>query len=111
MCSVDTAVHSDSNNAMGKGARSRLARTLRLLRAARDWTQEDLAHASGLHRTSISLIERMASGITLDTLERLANTFGITVPELLDDTDSGHVGERALAKPGRATKKTKGRRS
>jgi transcriptional regulator with XRE-family HTH domain len=82
---------------MGKRARDQLARKLRVLRMMRDWSQEDLAAASGLHRTSISLLERSACNISLDNLERLANAFGLTPSELLATADAAHLGEHLLA--------------
>jgi len=94
---------------MGKGARSRLARTLRLLRVVRGWSQEELASASGLHRTYISLIERSACSASLDNLERLANTFGITLSELLEAADPMDIGKRLLARANRTVKKKRNR--
>lgn len=63
-----------------------LAQRLRLLRLLRRWSQEDLAAASGLHRTYISLLERAACNVTLDNLEKLARAFGVSVSELFDCT-------------------------
>jgi len=66
-----------------KRARRRLAQKLRMLRLIKDWSQEDLAGASGLHRTYISSIERGERNVGLDNLEKLADAFGLTVDELL----------------------------
>lgn len=63
--------------------RHQLARRLRLLRVACNWSQNDLAEASGLHRTYISLIERERCNISLDNVERLACAFGVPATELL----------------------------
>jgi len=65
-------------------ARKVLARHLRFLRFTRGWTQEQLAAASGLHRTYISSIERGRRNVGLDNVERLADAFGLSVQELLD---------------------------
>lgn len=62
-----------------------LAGRLRDLRRARHWSQEDLAEASGMHRTYIGLIERAECGIGIDKLERLAAAFSISVAELVRD--------------------------
>ncbi len=66
-------------------ARLILARRMRLLRASRGWSQETLAELSGLHRTYISGIERGSRNIGIDTLEKLAAAFGLTLAELLDE--------------------------
>lgn len=90
---------------MGKRARDQLARKLRVLRMMRGWSQEDLAAASGLHRTSISLLERSGCNISLDNLERLANAFGLSPSELLTTSDATHVGEHLLATLAKNTKR------
>jgi transcriptional regulator with XRE-family HTH domain len=80
---VDSHVIADCNEGMEGRTRKVLARRLRLLRLLRRWSQEDLAAASGLHRTYISLLERAACNITLDNLERLARALGVGVADLL----------------------------
>lgn len=77
-----------------------LAQRLRLLRLLRRWSQEDLAAASGLHRTYISLLERAACNITLDNLEKLARAFGVSVSELFDSNAAGlSIRRRPVAPP------------
>lgn len=44
---------------------------VRAARLAREWTQEDLAHASGLAVVQISRIERGVRDVRLSTLIRL----------------------------------------
>jgi transcriptional regulator with XRE-family HTH domain len=85
-------------NDMGRKARSLLARKLKVLRMLRGWSQEDLAAASGLHRTYISLVERGECNISLDNLERLAEAFGLNLPELLGVSDATRSGARLPAK-------------
>ncbi len=68
---------------MENKARKQLAEKLRLMRFVRGWSQEELAEASGLHRTYISTIERAGCNVGLDNLERLAGAFGIAVQDLL----------------------------
>lgn len=62
----------------------------------RGWSQEQLAEASGLHRTYISLIERAECNASLDSLERIADAFGLSLPELLGAPDAA-FGEKLLA--------------
>ena len=64
--------------------RDRLGRKLRRLRQERDWSQEELAHESGLHRTYISDLERTARNPTITVVDRLAQTFGVPIGQLLD---------------------------
>ena len=58
-------------------------KTIRQLREERGWTQIELAARLGLHHTAVSKWER---GVTLpapDALLRLADTFGVSVAELV----------------------------
>jgi transcriptional regulator with XRE-family HTH domain len=57
---------------------------LRRVRTERQLTQEQLAEASGLHRTEISLLERGKRTPILDTIVAVANGLGVTPSELLD---------------------------
>jgi transcriptional regulator with XRE-family HTH domain len=56
---------------------------VRLLREKRKWSQEDLAHESGLARSFAGAIERGEKDLRLTTLVKLANTFNMTVAQLL----------------------------
>ena len=58
---------------------------LRAARAARGLTQEELANASGLHRTEISLLERGKRTPLLETLVAISRALGMTPAELLHD--------------------------
>ena len=81
---------------MGRRARDRLAQRMRMLRTIHGWSQEELAQASGLHRTYISLIERSGCNVSLDNLEKLADAFELPLPELLSAADTTRIGERLL---------------
>ncbi|WP_429488116.1 helix-turn-helix domain-containing protein [Paraburkholderia sp. RAU6.4a] len=65
-------------------AREALALNLRRMRSERDWTQEDLAHYSGLDRSFIAHVERQSRNISLDNLEKLAIALEVPVARLLD---------------------------
>ena len=67
---------------MDMSARELLGQKLRWLRFTHHWSQEELAHASGLHRTYISAIERAKCNVSLDNIEKLAFAFGLHVSEL-----------------------------
>lgn len=66
-----------------KKTRKLLAQKMRLLRFLREWSQEDLAAASGLHRTYISSVERGQCNISIDNIERLASAFSVPAYQLL----------------------------
>jgi transcriptional regulator with XRE-family HTH domain len=62
----------------------RLARNLRRLRQDRDWSQEELAHQTDIHRTYVSDLERARRNPSIEVIERLANGLGVKLGELLD---------------------------
>ena len=63
---------------------SEFGERLRTLRKARNWTQSDLARASGLTRSHISRLEAGAIQLpSRDRLHRLAQTLGTTPDDLL----------------------------
>lgn len=60
-----------------------LGKKLKALRFERDITQEQLAELADLNVTYISQLERGQKSPTLDTLDKLANAFDITLSSLL----------------------------
>ena len=62
--------------------RKNLGLRVRALREKRNWSQEDLAHESGLARSFTGAIERGEKDLRLSTLVKLANTFKISVSQL-----------------------------
>ena len=63
-----------------------LKRVGNLIRAKRlelGWSQEELAHQAGKHRTYISSIERGARNPTITVLHAIAKAMGTSVSELL----------------------------
>ena len=60
-----------------------LARNLRIARASRNISQEELASKCGLHRTYIGAIERCERNVSLRTLEVLASGLEMSPLELL----------------------------
>ena len=63
--------------------RKQVGINLRRLRREKEWSQEDLAFESGLHRTYVSGIERGVRNPTLLILEKLAKTLGVAPAALL----------------------------
>lgn len=64
--------------------RARLSGNMRRLRQSKDWSQEELAHQSGLHRTYISDLERGARNPTIEVVDKIAVALDVPCGELLD---------------------------
>jgi transcriptional regulator with XRE-family HTH domain len=92
---------------MEKRARKLLAQKLRVLRFMRGWSQENLAAASGLHRTYISAIERGERNISLDNIEKLADAFGLSIKELLAAPDPAKLAKLLDYQPRQKMRRTK----
>ena len=58
------------------------------LRQLQSLTLEQLAAASGVSRSMLSQIERGKANPTLAVTQRIAQTFGISIGELVDDPDA-----------------------
>lgn len=67
---------------MSMSARELVAKRVRELRQDKGWSQEELAAASGLHRTYIGTVERAEQSITVDNVDKLANALGVAVSDL-----------------------------
>jgi transcriptional regulator with XRE-family HTH domain len=63
--------------------RHALARNLQMARTIFDWSQEEVGARCDLHRTHISLMEREALNVGVDTIERIAKAFGVAAYVLL----------------------------
>lgn len=63
--------------------RAVLAENIKTFRNEKGFSQEELAEQCGLHRTYIGSVERHERNVTLSTLEVLASTLGVSVPDLL----------------------------
>ncbi len=60
-----------------------LGQYLRSIREQRGWSQEELAHGCGLHRTYIGAVERGEYNMTILTLRRITDTSGITLADAI----------------------------
>jgi transcriptional regulator with XRE-family HTH domain len=60
-----------------------LGMTIRECRIAKAWSQEELAHQAGLHRTYIGAVERGERNITVRNLWALADALDVTADALL----------------------------
>ena len=66
-------------------AREYFAKRVRDLRAERGWSQDELAAKASLHRTYIGTVERAEQSITIDSIEKIANAFGVPIKELFEE--------------------------
>lgn len=64
--------------------RARIGRNMKKLRAAKGWSQEELADQAGIHRTYVSGVERGVRNPTATVLEKLAVALGAKMSALLD---------------------------
>jgi transcriptional regulator with XRE-family HTH domain len=78
----------------------------------RDMSQAELAKATGLHRTEISMIERgRRRRPVLETLVSFARAFGMTASALVDELDPDKLQMRSRPLPGqKATRKARRKR-
>lgn len=60
---------------------------VRELRAQLGYSQEELAHRSGLHRTYIGAVERSERNITLLNAQRIADALGVTLSDCVKGQD------------------------
>lgn len=71
-----------------------LAANIKAFRKVKGCSQEELAEQCGMHRTYIGSVERKERNVTLSTLEVLASTLGVTVPDLLTKHESPSINEQ-----------------
>lgn len=64
--------------------RRQLGLNIQRLRREKDWSQEELAFESGIHRTYISGLERGIRNPTITIVAKLAGTLKVPLGALLD---------------------------
>ena len=64
--------------------RRRVSLNIQALRREKGWSQEELAHQSGLHRTYVSGVERGIRNPTLTVLEKIAEGLCVSIGALTD---------------------------
>ena len=67
---------------MAKDIQTALGSRIRRLRKDREWSQERMAEASGMHWTYIGQVERGERNVTLHSIVCFARAFNITISEL-----------------------------
>lgn len=63
-----------------------LAKNIKILRQSRGLSQDQLANLSGIHRASISALERDDSNPSLRSVMQVAEALGVSLEELLSST-------------------------
>ncbi len=69
--------------------RRRVARRVKQLRAARGWSQEQLAERVGNTEKHISLVESGKANVSIDVLASIATQLAVDVTDLFGDRSSG----------------------
>jgi len=70
---------------VGEEIRRKLAKRLKQLRGKRGFTQEDLADKADIAYKHIQRLEgKKPNAAKIDTLEKLAKAFGVSVSKLMD---------------------------
>ena len=69
-------------------AQEQLGMRIRFLRQQRRWSQEDLALNANINKNYISDLENGRRNPSLEILERIASTFGITLAELFKGVET-----------------------
>ena len=64
--------------------RRQLGLNIQRIRREKDWSQEELAFESGIHRTYISGLERGVRNPTITIVAKLAGTLRVPLGALLD---------------------------
>ena len=65
---------------------------LKILRKAKGWSQNKLSEVSGVSQTYISELEAGKSAPTLPVVKKLAAALGVSVAELLEESQTKPTG-------------------
>jgi transcriptional regulator with XRE-family HTH domain len=72
--------------------KARLGRRLRGLREDRGLSQEELAHAAGISRNFIGMLERGERTATVETVESVCRALGVSPGSLFEPEKRGRIG-------------------
>ncbi len=71
--------------------KDRISTNLRRIRLEAGLSQADLARRTGIHTRRVSSLENQPQGMTVTTLEKLADGLSVTVDDLLAVPNEGDV--------------------
>lgn len=66
-----------------------LGMAIKTQRISLGFSQEELAHRAGLHRTYVSDLERGARNPSIESIEKLASALQVSVAKLFEAADDG----------------------
>lgn len=69
--------------------KERVAKTVRVLREQRQWSQERLAREAGISTGYVARLEKGQHDPSLSTLEKLARALGASVSRLIGERKAG----------------------
>lgn len=72
---------------MAKDIQKALGERILKLRKVREWSQERMAEASGMHWTYIGQVERGERNLTLRSIASIATAFKIKISDLMKGID------------------------
>lgn len=72
---------------MKKNINELFGQKVRVLRMSKGLSQEELGYQCGLHRTYIGQIERAEKNISLQNINKIANSLDVEIQELFDFTE------------------------
>ena len=84
----------------------RFGKRVHELRTAKNWSQEEFAHVSGLHRTYIGQIERGEKNISFGNLLKISGVFGLTLSEMFSGLENGVPGKESRSRSESGSPKT-----
>ena len=78
-----------------KGINIEIGGNIQVAREQAGYTQDTLSEMLGMTPNHLSAIERGASGISLEALQRLCRLLGVSADRIIFGTDDGRSGRRS----------------
>ncbi len=83
-----------------KTFQARFGSVVRSQRLSAGFSQEELAHRSGLHRTYVTDVERGARNPSLNSIKKLSGALGISLSDLFGLVEGGERAAQPIVGPG-----------
>ncbi len=72
---------------MARDIKVAFGQRVRGLRESRDWSQEEMGEASGMHWTYIGQVERGERNLTLQSIQKISKAFKVKISVLFEGID------------------------